>query len=351
MPALFIAGTTLLHYVTPARMLLWHNILQRFYYLPIIYSGITFGWRGGLVASALTTVFYVPHILSAWHHMPEYEVNQSAEIIVFFIVGITTGILSDQRRRRSEELEATTRQLEKVYRELQDSFEQIKRADRLSAIGQLAASLAHEIRNPLGSIEGAANIIEAPQTSAEVRTGSLNIIRKECRRLNRLLTNLLDFARPRRPEFRPVDVGKLIDSVVALVNHTARQNNIEITRRVAMLLPPIESDVEQLKQVLLNLTINAIQAMPEGGRIEISAQPFAAGVRIRVRDQGRSIDTKDLDKIFDPFFTTKEEGTGLGLSVAHQIVTQHGGVIKAERNPDRGMTFSLTLPLRREEQS
>ena len=351
MPGLFIAGTTLLHYVVPPRMLLWHNILQRFYYLPIIYSAITFGWRGGLAASAISAIFYVPHILGAWHHMPEYEVNQSAEIIVFFIVGITTGVLSDQRRRRSEQLEATTRQLEKVYRELQDSFEQIKRADRLSAIGQLAASLAHEIRNPLGSIEGAANIIEAPQTSAEVRTGSIHIIRKECRRLNRLLTNLLDFARPRRPEFRPVDIGKLISSVIALVSHTARQNNIEITHRVALLLPTIESDSEQLKQVLLNLTINSMQAMPEGGRIEISAQPYAEGVRIRVRDQGAAVPTENLDKIFDPFFTTKEEGTGLGLSVAHQIVTRHGGIIKAERNPDRGMTFSLTLPLRREEQS
>lgn len=348
-PAAGIVVASLLHYFTPSDLLLWHNVFQRLYYLPIIYAAVSFGWRGGVAASVGSAVAYLPHILMAWHHMPEYAVNQYAEIILFFLVGTTTGVLADQSRRRSAELETTTRQLEKVYRELQASFEQIKRADRLSAIGQLAASLAHEIRNPLASIEGAANIIESAQTSEDVRAGSLNIIRKESRRLNRLLTNLLDFARPRRPEFQSVDLSRLIDSVVALVDHSARQSSIEIRKNLAAVLPPVESDPEQLKQVLLNLTINAMQAMPEGGRIEISARPAESGVRIAVRDQGPGVAEEDLEKIFDPFYTTKEAGTGLGLSVAHQIVVQHGGMIKAERNPGRGMTFSLVLPLRRQE--
>ncbi len=348
-PAAGIVAASLLHYFTPPDLLLWHNVFQRLYYLPIIYAAITFGWRGGVAASVGSALVYLPHILMAWHHMPGYAVNQYAEIILFFLVGTTTGILADQSRRRSAELEATTRQLEKVYRDLQASFEQVKRADRLSAIGQLAASLAHEIRNPLASIEGATNIIDSPQTSDEVRAGSLNVIRKESRRLNRLLTNLLDFARPRPPEFQPVDLGRLIDSVVALVDHTARHNRTEIRKQVSALLPMIESDPEQLKQVLLNLTINAIQAMPEGGCIEISAHSVDSGVRLAVRDQGSGIGDEDLDKIFDPFYTTKEAGTGLGLSVAHQIVAQHGGIIKAERNTGRGMTFSLVLPLRRKE--
>lgn len=184
---------SVLHYVTPHSQMLWHNIFQKAYYLPVVYAAISFGWRGGFMAALVSSICFIPHILT-WHNNPEYAMSQYAEIILFFVVGCITGILADQGRRRREQLEATTAQLQKVYRELQDSFEQIQRADRLSAVGQLAASLAHEIRNPLGSIEGATNIIQSPATSDDVRRGSLNIIRKECQRLNRLLTNLLDFA-------------------------------------------------------------------------------------------------------------------------------------------------------------
>jgi two-component system, NtrC family, sensor histidine kinase HydH len=341
-----IVSASLLHFFTPPHFILWHNVFQRLYYLPIVYAAVYFGWRGGLLASSVSAMLYIPHIVMAWHDMPGYAANQYAEIILFFLVGTTTGVLADRERRRRQELQATTEQLSKVYRELQDSFEQLKRADRLSAIGELSASLAHEIRNPLGSIEGAAQILEQPQTSEEMRLEFLGVIRKECRRLNRLLTNLLDFARPRPPEFQEIDVRPVVDSVVALLSHTAEQNRIQLRKHVSASLSPVESDSEQLKQVLLNLTINAIQAMPGGGEIEISTAQKNTGIVIAVRDQGAGIPAENVDKIFDPFFTTKDSGTGLGLSVAHQIIVQHGGVITAERNVDRGMTFSVMIPIR-----
>jgi len=299
-----------------------------------------------LLASSASAILYIPHILMAWHHMPDYAANQYAEIILFFLVGTTTGVLADRERKRREELQATTEQLSKVYRELQDSFEQLKRADRLSAIGELSASLAHEIRNPLGSLEGAAQILRQPQTTEEMHDEFLGVIEKESRRLSRLLTNLLDFARPRPPEFQAVDVGPVVDSVVALLSHTAQQSGIQFRKHVPPGLPTVESDSEQLKQVLLNLTINAIQAMPNGGDIEILAAEKNAGIVIAVTDQGHGIPDENVEKVFDPFFTTKDGGTGLGLSVAHQIIAQHGGVITAERNADRGMTFSVMIPFR-----
>lgn len=346
--AVGIVSASLLHFFTPPHFILWHNLFQRLYYLPIVYAAVYFGWRGGLLASSASAILYIPHILMSWHHMPEYATNQYAEIILFFLVGTTTGILADRERKRRLELQAMTEQLSKVYRELQDSFEQLKRADRLSAIGELSASLAHEIRNPLGSIEGAAQILEQPQTTEEMRREFLGVIRKESRRLNKLLANLLDFARPRRPEFQAVDVRPVIDSVVTLLAHTAEQSGIQLRKRLPSSLPSVESDSEQLKQVILNLTINAIQATSGGGEIEISAaENNDAAIAIAVRDQGVGIPGENVEKIFDPFFTTKDGGTGLGLSVAHQIVTQHGGVITAERNPDRGMTFSVLIPTRR----
>lgn len=335
--ALGILVASVLHYITPHSRLFLHQLFQKLYYLPIIYAAIAFGWRGGLLAAVVSTMCYIPHILT-WRHQPYYAMSQYAELILFFLVGCTTGLLADQGRKRREQLEATTRQL-------QESFEQVKRADRLSAVGQLAASLAHEIRNPLGSIEGATNIIRSPATSEETREGSLNIIQKECQRLNRLLTNLLDFARPRQPEFRSVDLPKLIDSIFALVGPNAQHQHVTLKKTILNAPALLESDPEQLRQVLLNLVINAIQAMPGGGEIEVTLDRSDGGVFISVRDQGTGVAPEHLDRIFDPFFTTKEAGTGLGLSVAHQAITQHGGALKAERNPDRGMTFSISLPL------
>ncbi len=343
--AVGIAAASALHYLTPPSLLLWHNIFQRLYYLPIVYAAVFFGWRGGLVASAVSAVCYLPHILLVWHGTPDYAMHQYAEIIIFFLVGMVTGVLADRERSQKRKLEAATEQLTKVYRDLQDSFEQLKRADRLSAIGQLSASLAHEIRNPLASIEGSAEVLRDPAASLELRDELLAIISKETRRLNRLLGNLLDFARPRRPEFQHINPEQTVDGVISLVEHTAQQSGIRLHKQVLTPVPAIESDPEQLKQVILNLTINAIQAMPHGGEIELALWQKDSSVVIAVKDQGGGIASEDLDKIFDPFYTTKDSGTGLGLSVAHQIVAQHRGAITAERNHDRGMTFSVTLPI------
>ena len=336
--AIGIATATTLHYVTSPSLILWHNLFQRLYYLPIIYAAIYFGWRGGLSTSTISAICYIPHILMSWHHMPDYAVNQYAEIIVFFLVGTVTGVLADRGMKQRRELAA-------LNRDLQNSFEQIKRADRLSAIGQLSASLAHEIRNPLASIDGATNLIESEQTPQEMRRASLAIIRKEVQRLNRLLTNLLDFARPRKPEFQPVQPDRLIDATIALVNHAAQQKGISLRKDVATGVPAFECDPEQMKQVVLNLAMNAVQAMTAAGEIVFGARQNDSTVIISVRDQGPGINDEDLDKIFNPFYTTKDAGTGLGLSVVYQIVTQHGGVVTAQRNPEGGMTFSLTIPL------
>jgi signal transduction histidine kinase len=271
--------------------------------------------------------------------MLDYAMNQYAEIIVFFLVGTVTGVLADRGMRQRRELAA-------LNRELQDSFEQIKRADRLSAIGQLSASLAHEIRNPLASIDGATNLIEAEQTPREMRQASLAIIRKEVQRLNRLLTNLLDFARPRKPEFQSVRADRLLDGIIALAGPSAQQKGIALHKDIAAGVPAFECDPEQIKQVVLNLVINAVQAMTGAGAVTLGARHLDSSVVISVRDQGPGIDGEDLEKIFNPFYTTKEAGTGLGLSVVYQIVNQHGGVVTAVRNPEGGMTFSLTIPLK-----
>jgi signal transduction histidine kinase len=336
--ALLVAITSAGHYLTPSDYLLWHSLFQRMYYLPVVYAAIAYGWHGGVITAVASGVCYVPHIVTTWAHQHHYAMEQYAEIFMFLAVGVVTGVLSDREKARRAELS-------RVYEELRNSFEQVKRADRLSSLGQLAAGLAHEIRNPLSSIDGAAEVLQAGGEPEEVRRETLAIIRKECSRLFRLLTSLLDFARPRQPELREVSVERVLEKVIELVSHSSGRG-IRFHRDVPPALPKVLGDEEQLAQVILNLSINAVQAMPQGGDIRLSAREQQGGVLIEVRDQGMGIEEQNLDRVFDPFFTTKDTGTGLGLSVVHQIVTQHGGTVSARRNADRGMTFAVFLPLK-----
>jgi two-component system sensor histidine kinase HydH len=339
-----VIGTSLGHYFTPPSLILWHNVFQRLYFLPIIYAAISFGWIGGLLVAIFAGLCYIPHILTMWMNYPGYVINQYAEIVLFFLVGAVTGFLADAQRKKQRELEKAAQQLADANRELRDNFERMKRADRLAAIGNLSAGLAHEIRNPLASIEGSAGILEKGRLTEEQHREFLEIIKKECRRLNRLLGNLLEFARPPVPQQQSVILDPLLESVISLVAHTASKKNIHIRRNVTPRQLTLVGDGEQLKQVVLNLLLNAIEAMAEGGEIRLNARNDESNLVLDVIDEGNGVAAEDLDKIFNPFFTTREKGTGLGLAVAHQIVCQHGGVLQGRNNADRGMTFSIVIP-------
>lgn len=339
-----IIGTSLAHYFTPASLILWHNIFQRLYYLPIVYAAVRFGWVGGLLAALLAGFCYIPHIFLDWHQYPGYAFNQYAEIVLFFLVGAVTGFLADGQRKKQKELEKAAGQLAEANRELRDNFERMKRADRLAAIGNLSAGLAHEIRNPLASIEGSAGILGKGDLTEEQHGEFLEIIKKECRRLNRLLGNLLDFARPPVPQRQSVILDPLLESVIRLVAHTASGKGIRIHKTVTPQDLTLNGDGEQLKQVILNLVLNAIQAMSDGGKILLNARMVISDLHIEVIDQGCGVAPEDLDSIFTPFFTTREKGTGLGLAVANQIVLQHGGMLEARSNPAGGMIFTIVIP-------
>jgi signal transduction histidine kinase len=239
---------------------------------------------------------------------------------------------------------ARARRLQDVYEKTQADFEGMKRAERLSAIGQLSAGLAHEIRNPLASISGAAAILARRQDLDPKSAKCLEIITSECERLNGLLTNFLNFAGPRPPRLRSVQLEPVLDTVLGLASHGVRGKRVRFEKKIEAGLMPVECDPEQLEQVLLNLMINAIDASPDGGTVTLSAAAEDSKVAIGVMDHGHGVAPAHIDRLFDPFFTTKEHGTGLGLPVAHQIVRQMGGSLLAETNADQGMTFSVVVP-------
>ena len=343
-----IVAISALHQLTPVSELHWHNAFQNLYYLPIVFAGLSFGWMGGLGTALAAVLCNAPHNWSTWTTSPNYAIDQLWEIPLFCAAGVLTGVLAERGRRQRAELERTTNRLTEVYGKLQDNFESMKRAERLSALGQLSAGLAHEIRNPLASIAGAAGILRRQAGREKKDSECVEIIAKECRRLENLLTHFLDFARPRSPRYQAVDAASLLDSVIELAAHAVNRQPITFRKEVDDALGPFDGDPELLTQVLLNLLINAIQAMPDGGTAVVSARPRDGRVLIQVRDEGCGISAAERDRIFDPFYTTKETGTGLGLTVAHRIVEQHGGVLTAEANPDKGTTFSVLLPVHRE---
>lgn len=329
---------------TPDALEHWHYALHRLYYLPIISAGLTFGWGGGLAAAVASGLSYLSHSRETDSPDARNALDRYLETMVFCLVGVLAGVLSDRERKQRTKAERTALKLRQVYQELQDNLEHVKRAARMSALGHLSAGLAHEIRNPLASIEGAAGIVQREPENEIRRAEFLGIIQEESRRLNRLVTSFLDFARPRAPELRPTDAGALVNTVLNLVSHTTTRSDITFRTEIATDLKPLRCDAEQLKQVVLNLMLNAVQAMPEGGEVFVSVKNSREALIIRVKDGGHGIPEKDVDSIYDPFFTTKETGTGLGLPVAYQIIEQHGGELALEENGPSGACFTIRIP-------
>jgi signal transduction histidine kinase len=289
-------------------------------------------------------ISYLTHGQSADSPDARNTFDQLLETLVFCSVGLLAGVLSDRERRQRARVERTAAELREVYQALQDNVEHVKRAARMSALGHLSAGLAHEIRNPLASIEGAAAIVEREPDNIARRTEFFAIIREESQRLNGLVTNFLDFARPRPPALRPVEVQSLVQSVLTLLSQTSHRNDVTFRMEIAPDLNNLRCDPEQMKQVLLNLVLNAVQAMPNGGEVLVDAAEENGMLKIRVKDQGTGIPPGDVDSIYDPFFTTKDTGTGLGLPVAYQIVQQHGGELMLEENGPGGACFAIRLP-------
>jgi two-component system sensor histidine kinase HydH len=319
-----------------------HNILHHLNILPFMLAGLWFGWRGSLRTILLAAILQTPTIYRHWDRAPTDAQDQIVELSTFGLAGLIAGIVSDRERMQRLRVETTKHELERVHIELQESVEQLKKTERLTAAGQLSASLAHEIRNPLASISGAAGILNRRKASPETRQECLDILTLESNRLNKLLTNFLNFARPRLPRMQLVNAAELLKSVTALAQHPAAARSITLI--VQSQRANLNCDAEQIKQLLLNLLLNAIEASPDGSSVEVRGELSSGHYQMKVRDRGVGISLETAQHIFEPFFTTKANGTGLGLAIASTIAAQHNGVLTCVANGNEGTTFVLDLP-------
>ncbi len=233
--------------------------------------------------------------------------------------------------------------------EVKQMQEQLRRTERLAELGTLASGMAHEIGTPMNVIQGRAEYLLQRTTEEPIKKGLATII-AQVERITKIMNQLLTFARRRPIERKPMDLKKTIADCLDIVQERLKQHRVEVETSYAEPLPLVHADPDQMSQVLLNLVLNAIQAMPEGGRLSLALEPEGPGMKLSVADTGSGMPAETLNKIFDPFFTTKDvgTGTGLGLTVVHGIVEDHGGAIHVYSVPGRGTTFTIHLPIHRE---
>ena len=346
-----ILGISLLHYLTPLHLHYLHDIFQRFYYLPIILAGLWFGFRGGLGCALAVSIAYAPHILFQWGGQLTLEMEKYLEIVMYNVVGSVTGLLAQREQERSVELQRTAAGLEESCRELQLQSEriitveeQLRRAEKLSTLGEMAAVLAHEIRNPLGSIRGTAEILRDDYPPGDPKHEFIEIQIKETERLNHVVEDFLRMARPLPGKLQECSLQEELKTIITLVSGDARQRQVSLVLEEISATAVIRADGEKLRQAFLNIVINALQATPPGGSVTISTSSSAEGYEICFRDTGSGIEAAALGKIFDPFFTTKTDGTGLGLAITRRIIEGHGGQLIVTSEAGAGTTVMVKLP-------
>ncbi len=335
---------TALHYATTPGLRELHAVYRYFYFLPIVYAALRFGFWGGVYTALAASFFFAPHIFFKWGDFPEDSLNDLLVVVVFCAVAAITGITVERLRRSQRQEQETARRLAATLQRLEAQGEELRRAEHLSALGTLAGGLAHEIRNPVGIIRATAQLLamECDPDAAE----SLAIIQKEADRIERFIQELLNYAGESRLQREPIDMAALLRRVATRLRPLLETHGVTCQTDVEPGLPLASLDGEQVEQALMNLCVNAIQALGGPGQIRLRASSGKGPtLLLAVSDNGPGIAPADRVRIFDPFYTTKDTGAGLGLSVVQRIVADHGGRIAVESTPGRGATFILQFPL------
>jgi signal transduction histidine kinase len=340
-----LTAVSVLHYTTDAEHAWLHNIYQRLYYAPIVMGAYWFGVRGGLLTAVAAAIAYYPHILHTWGDNEPYAASQYVELVIFPCAGLLVGVLADWQRKLTHQYQSAAASLETANRELRESHEQLRRADRLSALGEMAAGLAHEIRNPLAGIKGAVEIIGSRVLPGTPEAEFTGIATTELQRLDGLVGEFLAYARPRNPEFRNASLADVIDHVVALLGPEAERARVTIVREATGELPNVRMDPEQIQQVIFNVALNGIQASPADRALTIRTSLEHGWVSVAMADQGSGVAGENRHRLFDPFFTTKTHGTGLGLAVSQRIIAAHGGRIEFGDGAPHGAIVTVALPV------
>ena len=353
---LVVIGIGLLHFFTPGYMIFYHDMFRRLSYFPIVLGAIWFGVWGGLLLAVMSSIAFIPHVLLYIGEGSGTYLSELTEIILYLAAGTVTGIIAGResllRNRYKELSEKLEKSYDKLHRETQlmlEVEEQLSAAQKLSALGQLSASLAHEIKNPLSSIKGTAEILLDEFPEDHPKREFVEILLKETTRLNNTVEEVLGFSRrgmqgKKKEEAMTEPLSQVIDRVTSLLASQLRKKSIKLTVNGWEEGKAFHIAGEKLSQVFLNIILNSIDATPPKGEIIIETMKLADGYSVSVKDNGAGIPDARKDKIFGAFYSTKEGGTGLGLSISKKIVESYGGTLTLSDAETGGACFTIFLP-------
>lgn len=316
-------------YLFPMRMSVTRELVSRAYFFPIILAALWFGLRGGVSTAVMVSLICLPYSIIAKGQHRVYFYDEVLQMLLFVLVGAIVGFLKDREQRQ---------------RTLNENLQ------ALAALGETMASVAHEMKNILIPIRGFVRRILENSSLDEKAASYLQVVDTESAKLDKMTQDMLAFGRFAPLQRRQVGVSEFVQEMKWMLQNEFRDSRVnlvcECKCRVRASL-----DADRIRQALVNLLQNALQASREGGEVRLSADCDSRSVRFLVEDQGEGIPAANLDRIFHPFFTTKSQGTGLGLAIAQRIVREHGGRIQVKSVPGNGTRFALVLPISEEASS
>lgn len=342
-----------LHAATPGHMILYHDTYRRLSYFPIAIGAIVYGVRGGIILSVLSCLAFVPHLYTFWAEGPEAWYSELSEIIFYLAAGSVIGLISSRENRLrkkyqdlSEKLSQSYDRLSRQASQLLEAEKQLGESQKLSMLGHVSASFAHEIKNPLASIKGAAEILADEVGEDHPKHEFVEIMRAEISRLNLSVEKVLEYCRGSQPkqQFEFKRAKNVVDHVMSLMAAAVREKSIQVNIGYTGDAANCMLQESPMIQVLLNVLINAVDAVETNGSIQLTMEAGEAGCFLYVFDDGPGIDNAIKEEVFHSFVTYKEGGTGLGLPISKKIVESLQGSISIEKSPLGGAGFKIFLP-------
>ena len=320
--------------------------------LPVISAATSFDLLGSATVAVIACAEYLSFLLFLdWSNVeipPDQRLELGLRFVMLLLVSYLTHQVAKAKRDEAIRFQKTAEQLAAANESLKEAEANVRRADRLAALGQLTAGLAHELRNPLGTMKTSAELLgRNVEKENEIAREMAGYIRDEVDRTNSLITRFLDFARPQHLKLEKGDLAAMLDRAIDRFERE-KKVNVSVYKNYSPEIPPVPLDGELMESVINNLITNAAQASPPGGVVTVKTRLAEEGmVEIAVIDRGSGIDLKNLEMIFNPFYTTKPDGVGLGLAICSKIVDEHDGHISVESTPGEGSVFHVFLPLHR----
>ncbi len=353
-----VVAIGLLHLFTPGDLIYYHNTYRRLSFFPIVLGGLWFGVPGGLGLAVLTSIAFIPHVLLYACRGPQAYLSEMTEIVLYLAAGLLVGVISGRQtrlreryRQLSEKLQASYARLQKETAQLIEAETRLAAAQKFSALGRLSASLAHEIKNPLASIKGTAEILRDEFPGDHPKREFVDILFKETGRLHDTVEEILHYSKG-HPQARAE--AEALEPLAVVARHVAALLERQLQEKQARFILPENDEAQHLlvesakfSQVLLNLGLNGLDAVLPGGHIWLMVESSAdGGWRISVCDDGPGVPEAEKERIFEPFYSGKSDGTGLGLLISRKIVESYGGSLRAMDRPGGGACFEILLPLK-----